>query len=126
MLKVKNDTIMINRGDIGTLGISIPNGDANYIFKIGDVVRFSIIEAKNYSNIIKQIDVIVEEETEEVDINLLPEHTKIGDVINSKVDYYYEVELNPDTAPQTIIGHDDKGAKLFVLYPEGEKNNDQS
>lgn len=126
MLKVKNDTIMINRGDIGTLGISIPEGNANYVFKVGDVVRLNIIEAKNYGNVIKQIDVTVEAETEEVEIHLLPEHTKIGNVINSKVDYYYEVELNPDTAPQTIIGHDDKGAKLFVLYPEGEKNDDQS
>ena len=122
MLKVDKNKILINRGDIGTLGVSVENDDGtNYIFKVDDVVRFKIMESNNTSVVHKQIDVVVEEETTEVDINLEPEHTTIGELINSPVNYWYEVELNPDTAPQTIIGFDKKGAKILTLYPEGGK-----
>lgn len=41
-------------------------------------------------------------------------------MVNKPTDFWYEVELNPDTAPQTIIGYDkETGAKIFRLYPEG-------
>ena len=43
----------------------------------------------------------------------------IGEVINKPTNYWYEIELNPNTQPQTIIGYDEDGEKLFVLYPEG-------
>ena len=120
MLKVDKNKILINRGDIGTLGVSVENDDGtNYIFKVGDVVRFTIMDSNNCSVVHKQIDVVVEEETTEVDINLESEHTTIGDIINNPVNYWYEVELNPDTAPQTIIGYDKNGAKILTLYPEG-------
>jgi hypothetical protein len=45
---------------------------------------------------------------------------KIGDVISKHKDYWYEVVLNDDTLPQTIIGYDEDGAKLFRLFPEGD------
>jgi len=44
---------------------------------------------------------------------------KIGDVINKPTDYWYEIEINPETKPQTIIGYDENGEKILKLYPEG-------
>ena len=64
-------------------------------------------------------DVTVENAGTEVLISLQSEDTKIGEVINKPADYWYEVEVNPETAPQTIIGYDEEGAKVFRLYPEG-------
>ena len=52
-------------------------------------------------------------------ISLNKEDTTIGDIINTPIDYWYEVQLNPETNPQTIIGYDENGAKIFRLYPEG-------
>ena len=44
---------------------------------------------------------------------------KVVDVISKPKDYWYEVVLNDDSYPQTIIGYDADGPKLFRLYPEG-------
>ena len=55
-----------------------------------------------------------------VEIYLTEEDTKIGEVISKPKDYWYEVELNPDEEPQTIIGYDEDGAKIFKLFPEGD------
>ena len=119
MLKVSNNKIMINRGDIGVLAISIENEDSTpYTFKVGDVIRFKITKENDYSTVVLQKDTTVETESTEVDIELLSIDTTIGDLIDAPVNYWYEVELNPDTAPQTVIGYDQKGAKLLVLYPE--------
>lgn len=51
----------------------------------------------------------------EVEIPLNSEDTKIGDVVNYKVKYWYEIELNN----MTTIGYDKEGPKEFILYPEG-------
>ena len=50
---------------------------------------------------------------------LTEQDTRIGDVISKPVDYWYEVTLNPYTNPQTFIGYDEDGAKVFKLFPEG-------
>ena len=50
--------------------------------------------------------------------------TKFGEVINKPKQYWYEVELNPETSPQTIIGYDEEGAKLFTIYPEGSDKSE--
>jgi hypothetical protein len=55
---------------------------------------------------------------------LTKKDTTIGEIINKSREYWYEIELNPDTASQTIIGHDEDGAKKFVLYPEGSEQNE--
>lgn len=125
MLKVTNNKIMINRGDIAVLTVTAQNKDgSNYVFKVNDVVRFKVMKANDPSTIFIQKDVVVKNEKMEVDIELKSDDTTIGDLINAPVNYWYEVELNPDTAPQTIIGYDDSGAKLFALYPEGGLKND--
>lgn len=125
MFKIDSNTkqIMITRGDIGTITVSALNEDeTDYEFQVGDIIRFGVFTKKNMNDIKLQKDVEVITATTEVDINLNSEDTTIGDIINKPVDYWYEIQLNPDTEPQTLIGYDDEeGARLFTLYPEGVK-----
>lgn len=124
MFKIDSNTKQINitRGDIGTLNISAKNEDGtDYTFETGDVLRLGVFVAKDYSKIVLEKDVEVIENTTNVELSLQSEDTTIGDIINKPVSYWYEIQLNPDTEPQTIIGHDEKGAKIFMLYPEGAK-----
>ena len=121
MFKVKEDlSIHITRGDIGLLEITAKNEDnSDYIFRKGDIIRLGIFEKKKFDSIKKQKDITIQEETTTVQISLNKEDTTIGDIINTPVDYWYEIQLNPETNPQTIIGYDENGAKIFRLYPEG-------
>ena len=123
MFKIVDDTIHLTRGDIATIEVSTLDEATKepYKFKAGDVVRFKVFEKKDHSNVVLQKDVMLQEgETTVVDVSLDSKDTKIGDIINKPKEYGYEVELNPDTAPQTIIGYDDEeGVKVLRLYPEG-------
>lgn len=126
MFKTYEDkSIHVTRGDIGTLEISIFDeiAEEDYMFKSGDVVRLTVFAKKNHSDIVLQKDLKIQEGgTTVVDMFLSSEDTRIGGIINKPKDYWYEYELNPDTAPQTFICYDDEeGAKLFRLYPEGGK-----
>ena len=114
-------SIEITRGDAVAFSVGAKLGEENHVFQTGDVVRFSVFGKKDCTNVVLQKDFVVTEETESVEISLTGEETKIGEAISKPVDYWYEVELNPDTYPQTIIGYDKNGAKVFKLYPEGVK-----
>lgn len=121
MFKINDDlSIYITRGDMAYFQASAKNkeGDA-YQFKTGDVVRMKVFEKKACHCVVMQKDFRVEADTDKVLIVLSKEDTKIGNVISKPVDYWYEVEVNPETSPQTIVGYDDDGAKLFRLFPEG-------
>ena len=121
MFRIDQDkTVHLTRGDIAGIDITAKMSDGtNYAFIVGDVVRLKIFEKKDCQCVVLQKDVTVTEETTSVEIALDGTDTKIGDLINKPKDYWYEVELNPDTAPQTIIGYDDN-PKIFRLYPEGK------
>lgn len=124
MFKIDSNTKQINitRGDIGIISVSAKNeNDEDYTFQVGDIIRLGIFVAKNCNDNVLQKDVEVTEETTSVDIELNSTDTTIGEIINKPATYWYEIQLNPDTNPQTIIGYDETGAKLFVLYPEGVK-----
>ena len=124
MFRINSSTkqININRGDVGNLKVTATYEDGTaYTFQIGDVVRFGIFANGNYNDIILEKDVTVQAETSYVVVPLTAQNTTIGDIINSPVSYYYEVQLNPDTDPHTIVGHDENGPKIFMLYPEGAK-----
>lgn len=114
-------TIECTRGDVATFSVGANVNDTAYLFRVGDVVRFSVFSKKDCADVVLQKDFTTTEETEVVEVYLTGEDTKIGDTISKPVDYWYEVELNPDTYPQTIIGYDQNGAKVFRLYPEGVK-----
>lgn len=88
-------------------------------FQTGDVIRFKVMEKKGCDQVVLSKDFLVESPTYKVDISLNREDTRIGEVISKPKDYWYEIELNPETVPQTIIGYDEQGPKVFRLYPEG-------
>ena len=126
MFVIEDNSIYITRGDVAFFSVASETDDGEaFKFHPGDVVRFKVYGKKNCENVVLSKDFGIEEETEEALIYLEEKDTKIGDVISKPVDYWYEVELNPYTDPQTIIGYDDEdGAKIFRLFPEGAEAED--
>lgn len=118
---VLNDdlSIYVTRGDIVFFDVGAEDAGQAYTFKAGDVVRLKVYGKKAAENVVLQKDFPVTSARQTVSIFLGEEDTKIGDIISKPVDYWYEVVLNDDTEPQTIIGYDDDGAKVFKLFPEG-------
>jgi len=112
-------SIYATRGDVVAFAVSAENDGAVYTFAPGDVLRMKIFGKKACENVVLQKDFPVEESCEQVAILLTEEDTKIGEVISKAADYWYEIELNPFTNPQTIIGYDEDGPKIFRLFPEG-------
>ena len=120
---VLNDDMSIyaTRGDTVFFTVCATDGSgAKYKFKPDDVVRFKAFEKKACENVVAQKDFVITEETEEVNILLTEDDTRFGKTISKPRDYWYEIELNPFTNPQTIIGYDDDGPKVFRLYPESK------
>ena len=124
MFAINEDlSIHATRGDIVFFLVSAvdeADNNAQYIFKQGDVVRINVHGKRACDNIVLQKDFLVNVETEKVEIFLTEDDTKFEGVINKPTDYWYEICLNPDTNPQTIIGYDENGPKVFRIYPEGE------
>lgn len=120
MIKINNKTktISINRGDdnIG-FDFSIPiDEETSYTFQIGDVIKFGVYNEKELDKPAVLLKTITnDEEKETITITLTKEDTSIGDIENKAITYWYEIQLNDDT----IIGFDEKGAKEFIVYPEG-------
>lgn len=126
VINEEDNSIYITRGDVAFFSVSSETEDGEaFKFHPGDVVRFKVFGKKNCENVVLSKDFGIEEETEEALIYLEEKDTKIGGVISKPVDYWYEVELNPYTDPQTIIGYDEDGAKVFKLYPEGNEVEDE-
>ena len=120
MFTINDDmSIYVTRGDTIFLGVTAEDNGAKYKFQPGEVVRFKVTDKKACENVAFYKDFPITQETERVEILLTEDDTKIGDVISKPTDYWYEVELNPLTNPQTIIGYDDDGPKVFKLFPEG-------
>lgn len=121
MFTVTEDlTIHCTRGDAGSFSVGANLDCSAYTFRVGDVVRLTVCPKKDYSSIMLQKDVVVTEATEFVEFHLDSDETKFGAVINKATEYWYTIELNPDTYCQTIIGHDQDGAMVFMLYPEAD------
>ena len=117
----EDQSIHITRGDIATIAVSaVMLDNTNYVFKVGDVVRIKVYEKKQCNCVVLRKLVDVTEETTTVNIYLTTEDTRIGETIHKPKDYWYEIELNPETNPQTIVGYDSVGPKVFRLYPEGD------
>ena len=117
-------TIHLNRGDIAVIEASAMNEEGGqaekHTFSDGDIIRLTVYEKKQYDRIVLRKEVEAKAGEQAVDISLSKNDTKIGELINKPVDYWYEIELNPDTMPQTLVGHDKDGPKIFRLYPEGD------
>lgn len=120
--------IEITRGDYLPLtvnGTDKVTGGA-YSFKVGEVIRFKIFDKKDVENVLLSKDFKVESESESVDIEILADEMKIGENLSKKVDYAYEIELNPDTPyTNTITGHTKElGFPILTLLAEGGNKND--
>lgn len=112
---VQNDdlSIYVTRGDECDITFT-------HAFKKGDVVRFKVTKKKDCGTVMLQRDFNVTTNGDMFTIHLEGDETKLGEVISKPTDFWYEVELNPDTDPNTIIGYDEDGAKILRLYPEGK------
>lgn len=120
MFVVHEDKSMsITRGDAVTFWVAAVINGEDYHFKPGDVVRFKVFEKKSCDSVVIKKDFGVAEDSLAVKLYLSGDETKVGEIISKPTDYWYEIELNPDTHPQTIIGYDEDGAKVFKVYPEG-------
>ena len=124
MFKIVGTNIRINRGSSGsfTFGATTPEGNP-YTFSVGDVIRLNVTKAEKENMVVMSVDTEVEEATQEVTISITSNDSKIGTVINKPTEYWYDIELNPDTsAAQMLLGYDDvDGAKIFTVYPESIK-----
>jgi lysophospholipase L1-like esterase len=120
MFQVNDDkSIYVTRGDIVFLSVSAENDGEAYIFQPGDLVRMKVFGKKDCENVVLEKDFPIVTASDVVEIFLDENDTKIGEVISKPTDYWYEIELNPLSEPQTIIGYDEDGAKVFKLFPEG-------
>jgi hypothetical protein len=117
--KDTDKTISITRGDSGSFVAPI-----DYALQSGDVLRLKVFRKKACEDVVLQKDFAIGEATETVTLELTEKDTRIGEVISKPVDYWYEIELNPDTNPKTLVGYDEDGAKIFRLYPEGRDLED--
>ena len=122
MFKIESDkTINVTRGDILFFNVSAKDKvtGEKFEFHSGDIVRFTVYGKMNSENVVLQKDFVVTEVCDELELFFSKDDTRIGDPISKPAVYWYEVELNPDFRPVTIIGYDEDGAKIFRLYPEG-------
>lgn len=120
MYRVNEDnSIYVTRGDIVLMDVTASFNGKPYTFVSGDLLRIKVFKKKKCDEVALVKDFPVTATTQKVQIYLSEDDTKIGNVISKPVDYWYEVELNPHSEPQTIIGYDEDGAKVFKLFPEG-------
>ena len=120
MFQINEDkSIYVTRGDIAVIPVSAKKDGKPYTFQAGDVLRLKVFVKKDAENVVLEKDFPVTANTQTVELFLDEKDTKFGGVISKPRDYWYEVELNPFDNPQTLIGYDEDGAKVFRLFPEG-------
>ncbi len=118
-------SISLNRGDVGVIPVpQSKDGDYGYSISAGDILRIRVFPKKKCEEVALVKDFLVETATSVIELELDGTDTKIGDIINKPTTYWYEIELNPDTHPQTIVGYNEDGPKIFMLYPEGDDSGE--
>lgn len=118
--KIEGTIIKLNRGDTLNINLTIKKEDGtDYSFEEGDKITFSIYnKGKLNEKALLLKEVQATPGTTSINIYCTNEETKIGELVNKPIDYWYEIELNNEF---TILGYDDEGAKLLKLFPEGSK-----
>lgn len=127
MIRIDEDnltTLHLTRGDRCTFRAYVIDSRTRerYYFPAGCWVSFVIIDKLGYTleNPLLRKKVFVPEDTDEVEFTLTSEDTKIGDMIDKKQKYWYNIVVNDDV---TILGSDEQGEKVIIIYPEvGEKD----
>ena len=121
MFKVNDDlSIYVTRGDSASFTVAAVKDEEDFTFPAGSVVRLKVYERKGCDCVVLQKDFPAEVDSKSVEIVLTEMDTRIGGLISKPKDYWYEIELNPFDNPETIIGYDEDGAKVFKLFPEGK------
>lgn len=120
MFKIVNDVFKVTRATKGVIELSLDD----YTFKVGDTIEFRIYGKGQLDKPpVKTKEITVNEAGPSVDIELSCDDTNIGEPSNKKVIYWYEIELNDE---MTVVGFDEKGPKIFELYPKGVEEDDQN
>lgn len=114
MFRIEGTTIHLSRGDKAKFTVSLLDGENNYTFQPGDIVRFTITENFKSTSYLLQKEFLVEEATELVEISLTCEDTMIGTGNAKPVTYQYDIVLNDE---YSVIAYDPSGSKEFILYP---------
>jgi len=136
MIAIDDDktTLRITRGDntdtYHKIAVTYPVWDFSqqkevlYEFQLNDKITFSAYEKNGYrkppvftkSFTLSQIGYT--EPTEAVEIPLTATETKEFELLDKPKTYWYDIVLNDTT---TILGYDEDGAKLLIVYPEAEE-----
>lgn len=119
MIKFDEDgtTLLVTRGDRGSITIKTKEGCT---FKVGQKTSLVVVKKRGYTEApVLEKSVIVQEESNTVQIPLNAEDTKIGELINKPVEYWYNIVVDKD---QTIFGSDEDGEKIFRLFPEAKED----
>ena len=123
MLSIKGRNIQITRGDVLPITISANSeidGSA-YKFQIDDIIRFKIMQKDRVETVLLSKDFKITEVGTEQQITIPANDMKIGELKSKPIDYWYEIELNPDTEKtNTIEGYDkEDGPAIITILPEG-------
>lgn len=126
MIRIDEDdktTIHLTRGDRGTFRCYVIDRKTlqRFIFPADCWVSFVIVNKNGYSlnNPLLRKKIYNPQDTDEIEFTLTEKDTKIGDMIDKKQKYWYNIVVNDDV---TVMGSDEDGEKTIVIYPEvGEK-----
>lgn len=111
-----NNHLYITRGDTLVFDMQITDYDGNiYTFGENDVVTFAL-----YKNL-KQPALVLKDFMTEAGSNIIrievdSEDMKVGDLISSPRNYYYEIILN---GVSTVQGYSPDNKSTITLLPEG-------
>lgn len=129
MFKIIDKTIYCTRGDRVTINVKLKDDN---IFNIGDRLKFSIVERKDYNKVYFQKEFVILEEKNNFYMTLSEDDTRFYDVISKQKEFWYEIEYNGNN---TVIGYeeytDEEGEpayrpKEFILLPEApQKEEDE-
>lgn len=113
MFYVKNKVFHVTWGDKGSFDVSFKD----YTFQPGDTLELKVYPEDNMdAEPILTKAVIADEEVDSLTMNLLGADTKLGEPINERITFWYEITLNGD---QTPFCFDENGPKIFYIYPGG-------
>lgn len=127
MLRIDSDdntTIHLTRGDRGTFRVYLMDSKTHqkYTFPAGCFVEFVVKPKKGYTegDLLRK-RIYLGEDTTDIEFTLTDQDTKIGEKIDKKTKYWYNIVVNNDV---TITGSDENGEKILILYPETGENNE--
>ncbi len=91
----------------------------NANFRKNDYIEFNIVLRGNYEKVLLHKELIVEENTSYVFIELTDNDLAFGNSYSNNEEFWYEVRLNE----RTVIGHELDGPKRFFLCPSAKESD---